>query len=87
MTGDDRSDPLSDVLNIFAAPLAGTIRSIDQFRKGVDEFLRGVENFNRTMETLNETAAADQRVARRGRGADQGGDARRSPGRSSWPTR
>ncbi|MET0661869.1 MAG: hypothetical protein ABWZ42_01935 [Ilumatobacteraceae bacterium] len=56
MTGDDRSDPLSDVLNIFAAPLAGTIRSIDQFRKGVDEFLRGVENFNRTMETLNETA-------------------------------
>ncbi len=56
MTGDDRSDPLSDVLNIFAAPLAGTIRSFDQFRKGVDEFLRGVENFNRTMETLNETA-------------------------------
>ncbi len=56
MTGDERSDPLSDVLNIFAAPLAGTIRSFDQFRKGVDEFLRGVENFNRTMETLNETA-------------------------------
>ena len=56
MTGDERSDPLSDVLNIFAAPLAGTIRSFDQFRKGVDEFLRGVENFNRTMETMNETA-------------------------------
>ena len=56
MTGDDRSDPLSDVFNLFAAPLAGTIRSFDQFRKGVDEFLRGVENFNRTMETLNETA-------------------------------
>lgn len=55
MTGDERSDPLSDVLNIFAAPVAGAIRSLDQFRKGVDEFLRGVENFNRTMEALNET--------------------------------
>ncbi len=56
MTGDDRSDPFSDMINLFAAPLAGTIRSFDQFRKGVDEFLRGVENFNRTMENLNETA-------------------------------
>jgi len=56
MAGDDRSDPFSDVINLFAAPLAGTIRSFDQFRKGVDEFLRGVENFNRTMENLNETA-------------------------------
>jgi len=55
MTGDERSDPLSDVLNIVAAPVAGAIRSLDQFRKGVDEFLRGVENFNRTMEALNET--------------------------------
>jgi ABC-type transporter Mla subunit MlaD len=53
---DDRSDPLSDVFNLFAAPLAGTIRSFDQFRKGVDEFLKGVENFNRTMENLNETS-------------------------------
>jgi hypothetical protein len=50
------SDPLSDVFNLFAAPLAGTIRSFEQFRRGVDEFLRGVENFNRTMESLNETA-------------------------------
>jgi hypothetical protein len=56
MTGDDRSDPFSDVINLFAAPLAGTIRSFEQFRRGVDEFLRGVENFNRTMENLNETA-------------------------------
>jgi len=56
MTGDERSDPFSDMINLFAAPLAGTIRSFDQFRKGVDEFLRGVENFNRTMENLNETA-------------------------------
>ena len=50
------NDPLADVFNLFAAPLAGTIRSFDQFRKGVDEFLRGVENFNSTMENLNETA-------------------------------
>ena len=56
MTGDDRSDPFSEMINLVAAPLAGTIRSFDQFRKGVDEFLRGVENFNRTMENLNETA-------------------------------
>ncbi len=56
MAGDDRSDPFSEMINLFAAPLAGTIRSFDQFRKGVDEFLRGVENFNRTMENLNETA-------------------------------
>lgn len=49
------SDPLSQMFNLFAAPLAGTIQSFEQFRKGVDEFLRGVENFNRTMENLNET--------------------------------
>jgi hypothetical protein len=50
------SDPLSQMFNLFAAPLAGTVQSFEQFRKGVDEFLRGVENFNRTMENLNETA-------------------------------
>lgn len=48
-------DPLSEMFNLFAAPLASTVRSFDQFRKGVDEFLKGVENFNRTMENLNET--------------------------------
>lgn len=48
-------DPLSDVFNLFAAPVAGTIRSVEQFRTGVDEFLKGVENFNRTMANLNET--------------------------------
>jgi ABC-type transporter Mla subunit MlaD len=52
---DERSDPLADLFTLFAAPLSGTVRSIEQFRKGVDEFLRGVENFNRTMENLNET--------------------------------
>lgn len=56
MAVDDRSDPLSDMFTLFAAPLAGTIRSVEQFRKGVDEFLAGVENFNRTMENLNETS-------------------------------
>lgn len=48
------TDPLSQMFNLFAAPLAGTIQSFEQFRKGVDEFLQGVENFNRTMENLNE---------------------------------
>ena len=50
------TDPLNDILTLFAAPLAGTLKSVEQFRKGVDEFLRGVENFNKTMENLNETA-------------------------------
>lgn len=53
---DDRTDPLADLFTLFASPLSGTVRSIEQFRKGVDEFLRGVENFNRTMENLNETS-------------------------------
>ena len=52
---DDRSDPLADLFTLFATPLSGTVRSIEQFRRGVDEFLKGVENFNRTMENLNET--------------------------------
>lgn len=52
---DARSDPLADLFTLFAAPLSGAVRSLEQFRKGVDEFLRGVENFNRTMENLNET--------------------------------
>ncbi len=53
---EDRSDPLTDLFTLFAAPLSGTVRSLEQFRKGVDEFLRGVENFNRTMENLNQTS-------------------------------
>ena len=52
---DDRPDPLADLFTLFASPLSGTVRSIEQFRRGVDEFLKGVENFNRTMENLNET--------------------------------
>jgi ABC-type transporter Mla subunit MlaD len=54
-------DPLSQMFNLFAAPLAGTIQSFDQFRRGVEEFLRGVENFNRTMENMNE---ASERINR-----------------------
>jgi len=50
------SDPLSQMFNLFAAPLAGAVQSFDQFRKGVEQFQRGVDNFNRTMENLNETA-------------------------------
>lgn len=56
------SDPLSQMFNLVAAPLAGTIQSFEQFRKGVDEFLRGVENFNRTMENLNETTERINRL-------------------------
>jgi ABC-type transporter Mla subunit MlaD len=56
------SDPLSQMFNLFAAPLAGTLQSFEQFRKGVDEFLRGVENFNRTMENLNETTERINRL-------------------------
>lgn len=52
---DERTDPLADLFTLFASPLSGTVRSIEQFRKGVDEFLKGVENFNRTMQNLNET--------------------------------
>ena len=52
---DDRSDPLADLFTLFASPLSGTVRSIEQFRRGVDEFLKGVENFNRAMQNLNET--------------------------------
>jgi ABC-type transporter Mla subunit MlaD len=52
---DDRPDPLADLFTLFASPLSGTVRSIEQFRKGVDEFLKGVENFNRAMENLNDT--------------------------------
>ena len=54
---EDRNDPLADLFTLFVTPLSGTVRSLEQFRKGVDEFLAGVENFNRTMANLNETTA------------------------------
>ena len=52
---DERTDPLADLFTLFASPLSGTVRSIEQFRRGVDEFLKGVETFYLTMATLNET--------------------------------
>jgi hypothetical protein len=55
MSDPGSSDPLGDIFTLFAAPIAGTLRTVEQFRRGVDEFLRGVENFNTTMENLNET--------------------------------
>ncbi len=59
---EDRTDPLADLFTLFATPLTGTVRSLEQFRKGVDEFLAGVENFNRTMANLNETSERINRL-------------------------
>jgi ABC-type transporter Mla subunit MlaD len=59
---DERTDPLADLFTLFATPLTGTMRSLEQFRKGVDEFLAGVENFNRTMANLNETSERINRL-------------------------
>jgi ABC-type transporter Mla subunit MlaD len=56
MSEETRSDPLADVINMLAAPIAGGIRSFEQFRRGVDELFRAVDNVNRTMENLNEAA-------------------------------
>jgi hypothetical protein len=55
MSNDERPDPLADLFTLFLTPLSGTVRSVEQFRRGVDEFLNGVENFNRSMANLNET--------------------------------
>ncbi len=52
-----RHDPLGDVINLFAAPIAGGIRSVEQFRRGVDELFRTIDNLNNTLETINEAAA------------------------------
>ena len=69
MSEETRSDPLADVINMLAAPIAGGIRSFEQFRRGVEELFRAVDNVNRTMENLNEAATAHQRAPRRSRGA------------------
>ena len=52
-----RHDPLGDVINLIAAPIAGGIRSVEQFRRGVDELFRTIDNLNNTLETINEAAA------------------------------
>jgi ABC-type transporter Mla subunit MlaD len=51
-----RHDPLGDVINLIAAPIAGGIRSVEQFRRGIDELFRTIDNLNTTLETINETA-------------------------------
>ena len=56
MSEEVRSDPLADVINMLAAPIAGGIRSFEQFRRGIEELFRAVDNVNRTMENLNEAA-------------------------------
>ena len=56
MSEETRSDPLADVINMLAAPIAGGIRTFEQFRRGVEELFRAVENVNTTMEHLNEAA-------------------------------
>lgn len=56
------SDPIADLISLLATPVAGAVRSVEQFRSGVDEFLRGIDNFNRTMENLNETAERINRL-------------------------
>jgi hypothetical protein len=56
MSDETRSDPLADVINMLAAPIAGGIRSFEQFRRGIEELFRAVDNVNRTMENLNEAA-------------------------------
>ena len=52
-----RHDPLGDVINLIAAPIAGGIRSVEQFRHGVDELFRTIDNLNNTLATINEAAA------------------------------
>ena len=52
-----RHDPLGDVINLIAAPIAGGIRSVEQFRRGIDELFRTIDNLNNTLETINEAAA------------------------------
>lgn len=57
-----RSDPLGDVINLIAAPIAGGIRQFEQLRRGVDELFRAVENVNATMANLNEAASRLNRL-------------------------
>jgi hypothetical protein len=56
MSEEMRSDPLADVINMLAAPIAGGFRTLEQMRRGVEEVFRAVDNVNRTMENLNEAA-------------------------------
>ncbi len=62
MSDDSSRDPLADVFNVLAAPIAGGIRSVEQFQRGIGELFRAVENLNRTLENLNETATRVNRL-------------------------
>ena len=63
MTDDaPRHDGFSDVINLLAAPIAGGLRTVEQFKRGVDELFRAVDNLNRTMENLNEAASRINRL-------------------------
>jgi hypothetical protein len=61
-SSDDRSDPLGDVINLLAAPIASGLRSVEQFRRGVDEMFRAIDNLNTTLENLNEAAGRVNRL-------------------------
>lgn len=55
-------DPLGDVINLLAAPVATGLRTIEQYKRGIDEMFRAIDNLNRTMENLNETAERVNRL-------------------------
>lgn len=55
---DEGSDPLVDLFNLLASPVAGAVRSAEQVRKGVDDFLAGVENLNQVTVRINSLLAA-----------------------------
>lgn len=59
---EERHDPLGDVINLLAAPIASGLRAVEQYRRGVDEMFRAIDNLNRTMENLNETAERVNRL-------------------------
>jgi ABC-type transporter Mla subunit MlaD len=57
-----RTDPLGDVINLVAAPLASAMRTVEQYRRGVDEMFRAIDNLNTTLENLNEAAGRLNRL-------------------------
>ena len=59
---EERHDPLGDVINLLATPIATGLRAVEQYRRGVDEMFRAIDNLNRTMENLNETAERVNRL-------------------------
>jgi hypothetical protein len=62
MTDIGRTDPFADIISLVAGPIAASIRSFDNLRRGAEELMKGFENFNATMANLNETAARVNRL-------------------------